>query len=73
MIKNFCFITVFLFYAQLLQAQQFAKWDSNTLILNNGLVNREIAVEGGAVFTRNLKLAKSDLSFDSKQSKRIFH
>jgi alpha-galactosidase len=71
MIKNFCFITVFLFYAQLLQAQQFAKWDSNTLILNNGLVNREIAVEGGAVFTRNLKLAKSDLSFDSKQSKEF--
>ena len=68
--KVWCFISLFLF-ATFLKAQNFASWKNNLLILDNGVVVREIVVENGHIHTKNLKIKGSDLNFDSEQSKEF--
>lgn len=54
-----------------LHAQDFASWQNHSLILNNGVVTREIVVENGSIRTKSLKIKGNDLNFDSEQSKEF--
>ncbi len=65
-----CFIGLFLF-APILKAQDFVSWQNNSLILNNGVITREILVDNGHIFTKSLKIKGVDLNFDSDQSKEF--
>ncbi len=52
-------------------AQDFAVWKDNKLVLDNGIVNREIIVENGRIFTNSLQLKGNDLNFNSGMSKEF--
>jgi len=70
--KNFflCFLGM-LFFGPALDAQDFASWNGNLLVLNNGLLERSIVVENGTIYTRSLKIKGNDLNFNSKESKEF--
>ena len=68
---NVWFFIGLLFFAPCLKAQEFAAWRSNSLILDNGLVSREIVVENGHIHTKSLKIKGSDLNFNSEVSKEF--
>ncbi len=54
-----------------LYSQQFASWKGNQLILDNGVVQREIAIEENKIITNSLKLKGNDLNFDTRDSKEF--
>ena len=45
-------------------AQDFAQWKQHNLVLDNGLIRREIVVEDNMLYTKRLTLAGQDLSYD---------
>ncbi|MDP4131625.1 MAG: alpha-galactosidase [Bacteroidota bacterium] len=49
-------------------AQPFASWKGNQLILDNGVVRRELVLEENKIITRSLKLKGDDLNFDTGES-----
>ena len=53
------------------KAQDFASWQGNSLILSNGVVERQIIVENGRIQTKSLKINKNDLNFDLQESKEF--
>jgi alpha-galactosidase len=53
------------------KAQDFAKWDNNSLILSNGLVKREIVIGNGSISTKALKINGNDLNFNTENSKEF--
>ena len=68
--KVWCFITLLLFTPKL-KGQDYAAWKNNSLILDNGVVKREIVVENGQIHTIALKIKGSELNFDSGESKEF--
>jgi alpha-galactosidase len=60
-----------LLFVPAVEAQDFAKWTSNTLSLSNGLIEREILIEKGSIQTIRLKITGSDLNFNSVESKEF--
>jgi len=54
-----------------IKAQNFATFQSNSLLLNNGLVEREIVADAGTVYTKSLKINGNDLNFNSEGSKEF--
>lgn len=52
----------------LLPAQEFATWNKNSLVLNNGSVEREIGIENGIVGTGKLRIKGTELNFNSEKS-----
>jgi alpha-galactosidase len=69
--KNVWCFAALLFLPLFLSAQDFASWQKNSLLLDNGVVSREIVVENGAIHTKNLKIKGNDLNFDSERSKEF--
>jgi alpha-galactosidase len=65
-----CFVCL-LFLWSALEAQDFAAWNKNSLVLNNGIVERSIVVENGIIYTQSLKIKGNDLNFNSEQSKEF--
>jgi alpha-galactosidase len=65
-----CFFCL-LFFWSALEAQDFAAWNNNSLVLNNGIVERSIVVENGIIYTQSLKIKGNDLNFNSEQSKEF--
>jgi len=61
----------FLSCISVMQAQTYATWTNSTLHLNNGLVEREISIEGGKFLTKSLKLKDNDINFNSEKSKEF--
>ena len=68
---NIWYFISLLFFAPYVKAQDFATWKSSSLILDNGLVSREIVVENGSIHTKSLKIKGNDLNFDSEVSKEF--
>lgn len=66
----FCLMALFLLWPAL-TAQDFAVWNSNSLKLSNGLVEREIVIENGSIHTRKLKIKGNDLNFATEESKEF--
>jgi len=54
-----------------IQAQNFATFNKNSLVLSNGLVEREIIIKDGNILTKSLKINGNDLNFDSEKSKEF--
>jgi alpha-galactosidase len=52
------------------QSQPFARWDENTLLLDNGLIRREIRLPaaGSGLYTTSILLRDNDLNFVSPNS-----
>lgn len=48
-----------------MSAQDFATWNDNKLVLDNGFLSREIVVENGHLTTRSLMLKNNDLNFNN--------
>jgi alpha-galactosidase len=65
-----CFFCL-LFFGSTLEAQDFAAWNNNSLVLNNGIVERRIVIENGTIYTRSLKIKGNDLNFNSEESKEF--
>jgi len=55
-----------------LSAQTFGGWTDSKLVLDNGIVNREIVVENGRLFTRSLMIKNNDLNFNGKSEEFSF-
>lgn len=53
------------------RGNDFATWNNNILILNNGLVTREIVIDKGIICTKILKISGSDINFNSEDSKEF--
>ncbi len=53
------------------KGNDFATWNNNILILNNGLVTREIVIDKGIICTKILKISGSDINFNSEDSKEF--
>ncbi len=53
------------------QAQNYATFHDHSLVLDNGLVEREILVNDGIFQTKSLKIKGNDLNFDSEKSKEF--
>jgi alpha-galactosidase len=52
-------------------SEDYAEWDRNSLLLSNGLIEREIIVENGSIRTNKLKIKGNDLNFNSEESKEF--
>lgn len=71
-IKTIFLICLFIsWFFPSIQAQDFATFHNNSLVLSNGLVEREIVIEDGNILTKSLKLKGNDLNFDSEKSKEF--
>lgn len=44
-------------------AQNFASWNANKVIIDNGFVKKEIVISKDSVYTNYLKLSNNDLNF----------
>ena len=53
------------------EGQDFATWNKNILILNNGLVKRDIEIDNGSIRTKTLKISGCDINFNSESSKEF--
>jgi alpha-galactosidase len=53
------------------KAQDIASWTNNKLVLNNGVVTREIEMKGGILFTGKFAVNGNDLNFNSDNSKEF--
>jgi len=65
----------FLFYLLIVpsvSAQNFAVWKDSKLVLDNGVVSREIIVENGHLLTTSFKLKDNDLNFNNKSDEFSF-
>ena len=69
--KNLCCFFGLLLFSQTIKAQDFASWQNNSLILNNGLVIREIVAGSGGIFTKSLRLEGNDWNFAIEKSKEF--
>ncbi len=69
--KRSIFFLSFVLTHTFLFAQQFASWKDNKLILDNGIVKREIAIEENKIITNGLRLNGNDLNFDTRDSKEF--
>ena len=49
-----CLLSICFFVSEA-KAQDFAKWNNNSLILSNGLIEREIVIENGSITHKNIK------------------
>jgi alpha-galactosidase len=49
-----------------LSAQDYAVWKDNSLVLDNGVINRQISVINGRVLTKSLTIKGSDINFNAK-------
>ncbi len=47
-------------------AQNYAEWKDTKLVLDNGIVNREITLENGRYATKSIMLKNNDLNFNSR-------
>jgi len=61
----------FLLNCLLVFSQNFASWNDNKLILNNGIVNREITVVHDTIRTDNLRLQNNNVNFCRRSSKEF--
>lgn len=70
--RNLLIYLLFLLFVSSVSAQDYAKWKDNKLVLDNGIVNREIVVENGRLFTKSLTLKNNDLNFNGKSEEFSF-
>jgi alpha-galactosidase len=54
-----------------LQAQNFTTFHDNSLIINNGSIERKIIVEDGNIITKSIKLNGHNFNFNSEKSKEF--
>jgi alpha-galactosidase len=52
-------------------SHEYAEWKGNSLLLSNGLIEREIVIDNGSIRTKKLKINGSDLNFNSDKSKEF--
>ena len=70
--KNIFFTCFFIsWFYSMLQAQDFATFSGNSLLLSNGLITREIVIADGKILSKSLKLKDNDLNFNSGKSKEF--
>lgn len=59
---------VLLSFYQVIKAQDFAKINGNSLLLSNGIIEREVEIENGKILTKSLLLKGNNLNFNSGRS-----
>ena len=69
-IITFCFLNLFIFLSTV-AAQDFASWNKDSLVLNNGFIKREIVFKDGGLFTKSLRLKGNENNFATEKSKEF--
>jgi alpha-galactosidase len=68
-IKKILIIYLFIqWFCPQVDANSYATIKDNLLILENGLIEREVVVEEGKIYTKSLKLKGNNLNFNSERS-----
>ena len=71
--KNSLLLSLFfLLIISSISAQDFGAWKDNRLVLDNGVITREIVFEAGRLTTRSIKLKNNDLNFNNMSAEFSF-